>query len=195
MNKQLRLATPDDAPAVQAIYGPFCDNSPVSFEIVAPTVEQMRERMASILVRFPWLIGEIDGQTAGYVYASPNRERAAYQWGVDVAVYIAEGHRRSGLGRSLYAALFELLKEQGFFHAYAGITLPNPGSVRLHESLGFEFVGVYENVGYKMGAWRDVGWFHLLLQPLRDDPPAPRPWTDLSMKSIAAALEHGAKDV
>ena len=194
MSTRLRFATPDDAAAVQAIYAPFCDRSPVSFELTAPTVAQMRERMTAILARFPWLVAEVDGRTAGYVYASPHRERAAYQWSVDVTVYIGEGYRGVGLGRALYAALFELLRAQGFFHAYAGITLPNQASVRLHESLGFELVAVYENVGYKNGAWRDVGWFGLRLQPLVDNPPAPRPWSDLLPQEVARALQQGEQE-
>ncbi len=163
----------------------------MSFEIVAPSVAQMRERIETVLTRFPWLVGEVDGQVAGYVYASPNRERAAYQWGADVAVYIGPEHRRAGLGRALYTALFDLMRSQGFFHAYAGITLPNPGSVTLHERAGFSLVGVYRNVGYKDGAWRDVGWFHLPLRELIDNPPAPRPWSELPEETIAAAFERG----
>jgi L-amino acid N-acyltransferase YncA len=191
MSRTIRMATLDDAAAVQAIYAPYCDQSPVSFEIVAPTVPQMRERMAGVLARFPWLVGEVDGVVAGYVYASPSRERAAYQWGVDVAIYIGANHRRAGLGCALYTALFDLLRAQGFFHAYAGITIPNAASVALHERFGFSLVGAFKNVGYKNGAWRDVGWFHLPLQPLIDNPSAPRPWSDLPPEAIVAALEHG----
>ena len=102
---------------------------------------------------------------AGYAYASQFRERAAYQWSVETSVYVHSDFRRFGIGRALYISLFRMLTAQGYFSAYAGITLPNPGSVGLHEALGFRPVGVYRNVGYKMGAWHDVGHWVLSLQP------------------------------
>jgi phosphinothricin acetyltransferase len=83
---------------------------------------------------------------------------------VDVAIYISGNCRGQGYGTALYTALFELLRIQGYFHAYAGITLPNPASLRLHQRLGFELVGVYKRVGYKDQAWHDVSWWGLTLQ-------------------------------
>src|SRR3990170_2213559 len=106
MNVKFRLAQPDDAAAVLTIYAPFCESSHVSFEIVAPSEQQMRDRIARIGAQFPWLIGEIEGDVAGYVYATQHRERAAYRWAVDVAVYVAAEWRRQGLGRALYHSLF-----------------------------------------------------------------------------------------
>jgi L-amino acid N-acyltransferase YncA len=120
--------------------------------------------------RFPWLICENEKVVLGYVYASPHRERAAYRWAVDVAIYISETHRGQGVGTVLYTALFKLLQIQGYFKAYAGITLPNPLSLRLHQRLGFEPVGIYKQVGYKAGAWHDVSWWVLNLQET-DRPP------------------------
>jgi L-amino acid N-acyltransferase YncA len=114
------------------------------------------------------------GAVLGYAYASPHRERAAYRWSVDVAVYIAEQARRRGVGRQLYSTLFAMLVELGYYNAFAGVTLPNPASVGLHESMGFTPVGVYRNVGYKLGAWHDVGWWRRPLQPPAADPAEPR---------------------
>jgi phosphinothricin acetyltransferase len=90
--------------------------------------------------------------------------RAAYQWSVDTSVYIDDAHQRSGVGRGLYQSLFAILTAQGFFNAFAGIALPNPASVGLHEAMGFEKLGVYRNVGFKLGEWRDVGWWQLALR-------------------------------
>jgi L-amino acid N-acyltransferase YncA len=170
----IRLATESDAGQIQAIYAPFCSSTPVSFELEPPTVEEMRFRIAKILEQFPWLVCEGDGEILGYVYASRHRERPAYQWSVDVTVYVAEQHRRKGLGHALYTSLFEILRLQGFYHAYAGITLPNAGSIGLHEAMGFQPVGVYRAVGFKCGGWHDVGWWQLELQPLAASPEAPR---------------------
>jgi phosphinothricin acetyltransferase len=164
MPAEIRLALPQDAPAITAIYAPFCTETAVSFEMVAPPVEEMAQRIRNITERLPWLVLEQEGQIGGYVYASPHRERAAYQWSVDVTAYIAPDFRRKGVGRALYTTLFNMLVQQGYYKAYAGITLPNPASVGLHEALGFELVGVYHGVGYKLGAWHDVAWYALTLQ-------------------------------
>ena len=170
----IRLATGDDAEAVRAIYAPFCDaGSHVSFEVVAPSVEEMRRRIETTLKRHPWLVAEDAGDVLGYVYAGPHRERAAYRWSVDVSAYIGEGRRRSGVGRGLYRSLFEILRLQGFVSAYAGATLPNEGSVGLHRAMGFAEVGVYRKVGFKAGAWRDVIWWRLPLREPPDDPAEP----------------------
>jgi L-amino acid N-acyltransferase YncA len=172
MTAIIRLATPRDAPGVQAIYAPVVRETATSFELEPPTVEDMRQRIAGVVERMPWLVCERRGEILGYAYASPHRVRAAYQWSVDVSVYIHAQVRRSGVGLGLYRSLFALLVLQGFYQAHAGITLPNPASVGLHESLGFQPVGVYRAVGYKLGAWHDVGWWQLTLQARV---PAPEP--------------------
>jgi L-amino acid N-acyltransferase YncA len=175
MATQIRFALPTDAAGILAIYGPYCESTCVSFEIVAPTIEQIQERIARITTEYPWLVAEVDGQIAGYVYASRHHERAAYRWSVDVAVYVSTSQHRRGVGRILYETLFSILREQGYFKAFAGITLPNPASVGLHESLGFRPAAVFRGVGYKFGRWLDVGWWQMDLQPERIEPTNPQP--------------------
>jgi phosphinothricin acetyltransferase len=190
----LRIATPADAAGILSIYAPYCHSTPVSFEIVAPSEQEMRARIERIIDRYPWLVAEIDGDIAGYVYASQHRERAGYRWAVDVAVYVGREHHRSGLGRALYVSLFDILREQGFFKAFAGITLPNASSVGLHEAVGFRKVGVFSRVGYKLGDWLDVGWWQLDLQPEVDNPPEPVDFLIIrDNKSVKTALEGGNK--
>jgi len=171
MAATIRLATAEDAGAVAAIYAPFCLTNVVSFEEDAPSPEEMARRIERITEQFPWLVLDDDG-VAGYAYASPHRERAAYRWSVDVTVYVHEKHRRRGVGRALYTTLLALLEEQGYHKAFGGVALPNPASESLHEALGFEVVGVYRGVGYKHGAWRDVRWYSRTLRP-QDGPPRP----------------------
>ena len=169
----IRLATPDDAAAIAAVYRPYVTDAATSFEVDAPDAAAMAARIQSVLAVAPWLVYTVDGGAPlGYAYASRHHERAAYQWALDVAVYVHADHHRRGVGRALYQRLFALLRLQGFYTAHAGITLPNPASVGLHESLGFRPVGVYPAVGWKLGAWRDVGWWQL---PLQERPPAPAP--------------------
>src|SRR5690606_40040690 len=129
----IRLATEQDAAQIQAIYASIVRETAISFEFDPPTVEEMRQRIRKTFERLPWLVYEDRGAILGYVYASPHRERAAYQWSVDVSVYVRADARRSGVGRALYTSLFRLLALQGYYNAYAGISLPNPASVSLHE--------------------------------------------------------------
>ncbi len=175
---RVRIATPEDGAALAAIYAPFVRDTRVSFEEEAPSAEEMAARIARGLRTHAWLVLEDEG-VVGYAYGSSHRERAGYRWAVDVTIYLAESHRGRGLGRVLYGALFPLLRAQGFVVAYAGISLPNPGSVGLHESLGFRPVGIYRAVGYKAGAWHDVGWWELDLAERASPPAEPIPFADL----------------
>jgi phosphinothricin acetyltransferase len=183
-NILIRLATEDDADQVQAIYAPFCGNTPVSFETTAPTIEEMRQRIAKTLAIVPWLIADRDGQVLGYAYAARHRERAAYVWSVDASVYVRGDCRRLGLGRALYTSLFALLKLQGFYTVLAGITVPNPGSVGLHEAMGFEPVGTYRGIGYKCRAWHDVLW---LQRALRDRSETEEPDAPLNLLGVRSS--------
>jgi L-amino acid N-acyltransferase YncA len=170
----IRMARESDGSAILAIYAPFCEKSAVSFETIAPFPEEIARRIRETLSKFPWLVAESEGKVAGYAYASSHRQRAAYRWSVETTVYVSDGQRRDGIGRALYQNLFALLRRQGFFNAFAGITLPNPASVGFHEALGFKPVGVYRKVGYKMGTWHDVGWWQLELQPHGIEPKEPK---------------------
>ena len=168
---RIRPATPDDAQAVLAIYAPIVRDTAISFELEPPDLGEIRARIEKTLPVLPWLVNE-DAASAvnGYVYAGRHRERAAYQWSVDVTAYVREDCRGQGVGKALYARLFELLLDAGYCQAFAGIALPNAGSVALHESVGFPPIGVYRNVGFKHGCWHDVGWWQKELQaPLVPD--------------------------
>jgi L-amino acid N-acyltransferase YncA len=160
----IRPATELDAPALLAIYAPFVESTAVSFEAVSPTVEEFAGRIRKALSRWQWLVAEQHGQAIGYAYGSSHRERAAYCWSVEVSAYVHPGHHRKGVGRALYERLFEDLIRQGFCNAYAGVTLPNEGSVALHRSVGFEPIGIFKAVGRKFGQWHDVAWFQRVLR-------------------------------
>ena len=173
----IRSADPDrDAPACVAIYAPFVEAGATSFEEAAPDPAAFAGRIEELAATYPWLVAELDGEVAGFAYACPHRYRPAYRWSVEVSVYVGEGRRRRGVGRALYAELAERLRRQRFHVACAGITLPNEASVALHEGAGFVPVGVYRRIGWKDGAWRDVGWWQLELQPPGEGkPPEPLP--------------------
>lgn len=160
-----------DAAGCAAIYAPHVEGSPVSFEERAPDATEMAARIERYAAGHAWLVAEREGEVVGYAYATAFNERPAYRWSTSVSVYVAEGARGKGVGRALYEALFDRLRDRGFRMACAGITLPNGASVGLHESLGFELVGVNREIGWKQGAWRDVGWYQLELTPASADPP------------------------
>ncbi len=188
----IRLAAETDAEALRAIYAPVVAKTAISFEVEPPDEAEMRRRIRETLRTHPWLVAQDEGAVVGYAYATSHRSRAAYQWSVDVSVYVHEAHRKKGHALTLYRALLAALRLQGFVNAYAGIALPNPPSVRLHDALGFESVGVYERVGFKAGAWRDVGWWQLRLQDCPTPPPPPRPLPDVLSDPAWQRALHGA---
>lgn len=174
---RIRLASREDLPSILEIYAPFVTSDATSFEEAVPSLDDMRERLEKISARFPWLVAvtDIQGATqiAGYAYASPHRDRASYRWAVEVSAYVHPNHRGRGVASSLYSVLFEALRRQGYRRAYAGITLPNLPSVSLHERMGFELVGIYEDIGFKFGSWHSVGWWGLSLTDSKSPPISP----------------------
>lgn len=176
----IRLADPArDAAAAAEIYRPSVETGLASFESEAPDADEMAERMRATLERTPWLVADLDGRVVGYAYAGPHHRRAGYRWSVNVSVYVAEGFAGRGIGRSLYEELLAILRRQRFVNAYAGITLPNPASVALHEAIGMRRIGLYERVGFKHGAWRDVAWYGLRLLEPATPPDEPIPLAEL----------------
>lgn len=173
----IRVARPADASAMLDIYRPFVENTSITFETVTPTEQEFSARIKHYLESYPWLVAEINGEIAGYAYASRHRERVAYQWSVEVSVYISESFKRSGTARKLYEELFSLLTKQGFRNAYAVINLPNEPSVAFHESMGFIWFATYEQVGYKLGKWKNVGWWRKILNEFTMKPEAPIPFS------------------
>jgi phosphinothricin acetyltransferase len=165
----IRAAGPGDAEAISAIYAPVVAATAISFEESPPGPAEISQRMLAG-PRLPWLVAEDSGRVAGYAYASAHRARAAYRWSADSSVYLGPEFRSRGFGRLLYERLIGEVRELGYVSLFAGIALPNPASVRLHEALGFQPVGVFRNAGFKHGSWRDVGWWQ---RPLRDAPPGP----------------------
>jgi len=183
-----RLVRADDAAAIAAIYAPYVKDTVITFETEAPDANEIRTRLDQIGARYPWIIAEREGSVVGYAYASEYRTRRAYRWSVDTAVYLLASMHRQGIGRGLYERLFALLRAQGYVNAYGGITLPNAASIGLHEAVGFVPVGIYRHVGYKHGAWHDVGWWQCALANPPSEPPEPVPFPAIDRDIVRAAL-------
>lgn len=195
MGTLIRLAEPRDGPALADIYRPAVTDSSISFELVPPDGEEMTKRAARVSERTPWLVWEKDGQVHGYAYAASVRDRAAYQWSVEVSAYVHADSRRMGVARMLYTSLFAALVVQGFRNAYAGITLPNPASVGFHTAMRFTSIGIYRGIGYKHGAWHDVVWLERPLAPRDIDPPEPLPLPVCrDQPAFRRALETGMRE-
>ncbi len=187
---EYRIAGVDDAAAIADIYAPYVRDTIISFETEAPDAHEIAQRMrTSSVEHYPWLAASSGGRLVGYAYACENRSRAC------VSVERRRGdlsrcRRRSAVASdaALYQRMFELLRAQGYVNAFAGISLPNAASVGLHEAMGFALIGIYRHVGYKLGAWRDVGWWQLALREPPEHPPEPIEMAGLDEAVVAAIL-------
>lgn len=191
--KKIRLATADDAESILAIYKPYITDTSYTFETEVPSLDAFRERINTYLQRWPWLVCEIDGKIAGYAYGANYRERIAYQWCTESSIYVHDDYQQRGVARSLYSALFAILKKQGFRTVYAVINLPNDKSVALHERMGFTYFATYGNVGYKLGKWKNVGWWQLVINDYDMEPAAPVRFSEMDkafLPEIFAASEQ-----
>jgi L-amino acid N-acyltransferase YncA len=195
MKKRIREIELSDAKAVQEIYGPHVVDKVTSFETELPDVPAFEGRIEKLKHQYPWLVFEADGKVLGYAYACSHRERPAYQWSVETSVYIHDTAHRCGVGRSLYRSLFEVLRRQGYVGIYAGITLPNPASLGLHESLGFKQIGVFSGIGFKFGQWRDVIWLQMRLSDTRQPVPKPCPVKDAIDAQVECLFDQNARTV
>ena len=189
----VRAAAPEDAEQLLEIYTPFVISedsslSNVSFELAAPDVEEFRQRIQDISKQFPYLVGEVNGQILGYVYCHPYRERLAYQWAVEVTIYLAPAGQGKGLGRLLYETMEKLLCLQGVTMAYSCITVGNDHSIKMHEALGYRLIGTFTNSGYKNGQWLDTVWLEKQLQPCPKQPDNIKGWWELDPDAVAAVL-------
>ena len=155
---EIRNAQVEDAANLVAIYAPYIEKTAITFETQVPTVEDFENRIKKTMEKFPYLVAIEEGQIVGYAYASTYYARAAYDWTVELSVYVQKEARGKGVGTLLYTALEEELTARGFKNFLACIALPNPASIALHEKRGYEQVAHFKKVGYKFGTWHDIVW-------------------------------------
>lgn len=191
----IRLAAKDDARRILDIYAPYIVNTATSFETGLPSKEDMEIRIANCLQKYPWIVCVIDDTIASYVYASKHREREAYQWSCESSIYVADEFKGKGIGKKLYQLLFQVLKLQGFRNVYAGITLPNEASVKLHGKCGFTHFATYENIGYKLGNWQTVGWWKLQINEYDLNPPPPMNISTLDVQLLENLFQQTAESI
>ena len=194
MNPIIRFAELRDAPAIREIYAPYVLETPVSFEEVVPTEEEMVARIEAVRDRLPYLVCETDGIIAGYAYASDYRTRSAYRWTKELSVYVRIEYHRHKIGWALYHCLVRMLRIQGVKLLLAGITIPNSESVGFHEKFGFSKAAEYLANGFKQGKWHNVGWWQMVLNP-SDEAPAPQiiPVSEIPEINLSAIFLEGIK--
>ena len=189
----IRIATEKDANGILGIYAPYIENTSFTFETEVPSLNSFRERINNYLINWPWLVYEMDGMIAGYAYGAKHRERTAYQWCVETSIYIHNDFQKAAVGKALYSSLIEILRQQGFRNLYAVINLPNDKSVEFHESCGFQYFATYEKVGYKLGKWKNVGWWRLSINDYNNEPLSPVKFSEMNKDFLPALFEEKAK--
>jgi L-amino acid N-acyltransferase YncA len=172
-NLEIRLIEAKDTAGALAVYEPYVISTPVTFEYEVPSLEDFAKKIKTNTSKYPWLVCLQNGVVIGYAYASDFRYRAAYQWSHESTIYLSEAAQGKGLGRILYETLFSVLTLQGYYNVFAGVAIPNKKSEGLHTSLGFEDIGIFRKVGYKLGQWHDTRWFQLTLSPHIYNPATP----------------------
>lgn len=194
-NYILRLAETSDAKALLQIYAPFVESedrtlSDVSFEYDVPSEEEFAARIADISAKYPYIVCEHEGKLIGYAYAHPYIQRAAYQWGAEVTIYLAPEGQGVGLGRVMYTALEKLLRLQGVLTTYACVTKSNEHSVKMHEALGYKIIGTFDNTGFKHGHWLDMVWLEKRIAELPARPAPLRGIHELPQEQIDGVLSE-----
>lgn len=159
----IRMATADDAKEILGIYAPYVTDTTVSFEYDIPTVDDFVERMRNTLTKYPYLVAVLENRILGYAYASTFKNRAAYDWAVEVTVYVHQDFKAKGIGKKLYSTLEKILKKQNIINLNACIAYPNPDSVDFHKHMGYKTVGHFTKCGYKFGTWYDMVWMEKII--------------------------------
>ena len=179
---QIRLATQQDLTGIATVVNHYIDHG--TQHLGTRRVDEEDVGRFALHGHHPCFVALEDGRVAGVAWSAAHKSRGAYAWAVDVAVYVAEETSGQGIGTKLQKRIVDCLRRQGYVSALAIIVVPNEASVRLHEGLGFRPVGVMPRMGFKQGAWRDVGIWHLPLAA-SDEPPKP-------VRSVRAVLESTA---
>lgn len=193
----VRLARPEDAPALLSIYAPYVKETAISFETEVPPLAQFARRIADTLQKYPYLTAWEKGEVIGYAYASAFKSRRAYDHSAEASIYLRQDCRGRGVGRRLYGALEEILRRQNITNLYATIAYPpqqedpflTRDSAFFHSRMGFAEVAHFHACACKFGRWYDMICMEKPLQDHRPSPPAV-----LAFPEVQSAF-FGAKQV
>ena len=176
---KIRVVQRQDAAQISEIYSPYVQNTTITFETESPDAEEFCRRIEKVTRDLPWLVCEEKGKILGYAYASHYHERAAYAWDAECSVYVRQEMCAKGIGSALYRTLLQILRVQGYYTAYALISVPNKPSESMHRKLGFQSQGIWKNTGFKLGRWCNLECLAVVLQSYAKLPKrVPRPFTE-----------------
>ena len=166
----IRAATREDAGSLLKIYSYYVENTAISFEYVAPSLDEFSKRISSTLEKYPYIVLEDDGLIRGYAYAGAFHSRAAYAHCCEVTIYLDHGSKGNGYGKALYEALEKALKKMGIINLYACIADPEvedeyltKNSEFFHQHMGYTKVGEFHKCGYKFGRWYNMIWMEKMI--------------------------------
>ena len=176
-NITLRIAHPDDAAALLAIYAPYVEHTAITYEYTVPTVEEFSARIEHTLQKYPYIVAERGGELIGYAYTGAFHPRAAYDWCAETSIYLRRDCRGLGLGRRLYDVIEHISRAQNILNLNACIAYPKiedeyltKNSVQFHEHLGFKYVGEFHDCAYKFGRWYNMVWMEKSIGEHNSDP-------------------------
>lgn len=185
---EIRLINTSDAAAALAVYAPYVLTTAYTFEYEVPTVADFKKKIEKITAQHPWLVCEYNGEIIGYAYGSTQHERPGYQWTTETTIYLKPDFHGKGIARILYTALFNILKLQGYYTLYANVLSTNIGSCKFHKAMGFEEIGIYRNIGYKLGQWQSNLGMQYFLQEHNKEPKAPLPISSIKNETVLASI-------
>lgn len=192
----LRTARLSDAARLVEIYAPYVTDTAITFEYEVPSVEEFRSRIEKTLEKYPYIVAEQNGRILGYTYASAFARRAAYNWSVELSIYLDMEIRRQGIGGRLYKAMEEILKEMHILNMNACISWPKAedeyltkNSVQFHEHMGFRLAGEFHASGYKFGRWYNVVWMEKMIGDHPENPKPVRAFPEIREKFAGNLLE------
>ena len=194
---EIRVATKNDAAGALAVYAQYINTS-VTFEYELPSIDEFSRRISDTLKTHPYLVCMESGKLCGYAYAHQlkereayqwSKEREAYQWSAELSIYLDSGITSRGMGRTLYALPIEILKHQGVRTVYGCVTIPNPRSEKLHESLGFRQLGIFRNAGFKNKEWHDTAWFEKNIADCNATPAKLIPFSRLAPETVSRIIK------
>lgn len=184
-----RMSDVSDAEELLSIYRPYVTDTAITFEYEVPSVEEFKNRIKETLEGYPYIVCEYKDKIVGYAYAHRYGERAAFQWDVELSIYLDMNYKSLGIGKILYNKVIEILKLQNVQNIYACITSANDKSIKFHEKMGFEFIGIFKDTGYKFDKWYDITWFGMRVKDKNEKPVKVKNIKDIDFKEISAILE------
>lgn len=194
----LRIAVPDDAGALVAIYAPYVLNTAVTYEYEVPSAGEFRRRIVHTLENYPYVVAEVDGEIAGYAYTGRLGVRAAFAWAAETSIYIREDMHGLGIGRKLYDALEKFSQVQHIVTLHSAIAWSEDendprltrGSPAFHRHLGFTETAHFKHCGFKFDRWYDLLWMEKTLGVLPERPEPFRPFPTLTAEECRACLDR-----